>query len=144
MEHLKSRLRATAAVALALAALAGCGGDDPAPPDPPAEEVADPRGERKPRAGVVAVSADPSGKPAFQEDSLEAEAGVVRAELANLTSTSHSLCIEKEGQGALGCTGTFSGDRATLRLRLEPGEYTFFCSVEGHREAGMTGELVVR
>jgi plastocyanin len=139
------RVKLTATLALAAIAIAGCGGEDrpPEPPQPaPAEaEWADPRGDQE--RGGLSVEADPGGAPAFRPATLRASAGRVALELVNPSSTAHALCVESAELGALGCTGTFRGDRSTLRLRLEPGRYTFFCSVPGHREAGMQGALAV-
>jgi len=37
-----------------------------------------------------------------------------------------------------------AGDTATLKFTaLEPGTYEIFCSVKGHKEAGMIGQLIV-
>ena len=37
-----------------------------------------------------------------------------------------------------------AGETAVLQFTaMEPGEYEIFCSVEGHKEAGMIGELIV-
>jgi plastocyanin len=137
--------RRAAVLMLALAALAACG-DDNRPSEPPqaTESFADPRGERKPGKGVVAVTADQSGAPRFAEDALEANAGNVKLELTNPSSTSHALCVESEDQGTLGCTGQFRGGTSRLKLNLQPGTYTFFCNTPGHRQAGMSGSLTVR
>jgi uncharacterized cupredoxin-like copper-binding protein len=43
----------------------------------------------------------------------------------------------------LGATPTFSGGSRTLTLNLKPGTYTFYCTVPGHRAAGMEGTLTV-
>lgn len=40
---------------------------------------------------------------------------------------------------------TGPGETGVLEFTpIEPGEYVFYCTVEGHREAGMEGTLVVQ
>ena len=46
--------------------------------------------------------------------------------------------VEDEG------TETISGSTTSTTLNLKPGTYTFYCSVDGHRTAGMEGKLVVQ
>jgi plastocyanin len=36
-----------------------------------------------------------------------------------------------------------AGDSGTLTVDLEPGEYELYCPIDGHREQGMEGKLVV-
>jgi plastocyanin len=88
-------------------------------------------------------AADPSGQLRFLKPSLAATAGKVSIEFANRSPLAHNLTVAR-GKTVLGATPTFSGGSKTLTLTLKPGAYKFFCSVPGHREAGMEGTLFVR
>lgn len=54
----------------------------------------------------------------------------------------HDVTVEGSGK-KLGATPTFQGGSKTLTLNLKAGTYKFFCSVPGHRAAGMEGTLTV-
>jgi uncharacterized cupredoxin-like copper-binding protein len=53
------------------------------------------------------------------------------------------VTIESSGSN-LGATPTFQGGSKTLTVTLKAGTYKFYCSVPGHRQAGMEGTLTVQ
>jgi plastocyanin len=95
--------------------------------------------------GSLQLAADPSGVLRFTKTALTARAGRVTITFTNKSPLSHNLTIEQGASGPIvGATPTFDGGSKTLTVTLSPGTYTFFCSVPGHREAGMHGALKVR
>jgi plastocyanin len=92
---------------------------------------------------TVKVAADPSGALKFDTTSLEATAGKVTIDFTNDSSISHDVRIEGNGVSNEG-TDQVTGGSTSATLDLQPGTYTFFCSVDGHRAAGMEGTLVVK
>ena len=95
-------------------------------------------------SGSVAIAANPSGQLAFTKKTLTAKAGTVKIAFTNGAPLSHNFTLQKGTNGAvIGATPTFQGGTKTLSVKLAPGTYTFFCSVPGHRMAGMQGTLTV-
>jgi plastocyanin len=137
-----ARLLGLALLALALA-VAGCGGDDdgngeatsPAPP-PPAATGATGGGT------TLENPADESGALAFQKDSLTAPAGEVTLVMENPSPVDHDISIKGNGIDEKGEV-VGKGETSRVTATLEPGEYTFYCSVPGHEAAGMEGTLTV-
>jgi plastocyanin len=91
---------------------------------------------------TLALAANPSGLLAYNTKQLSAKAGTVTITFANSSPLEHNVTIA-EGSKVLGATPTFKGGSRTLKLKLKPGTYTFYCSVPGHRQAGMEGTLTV-
>jgi plastocyanin len=78
---------------------------------------------------------------AFDRTELRAKVGeTVALRLENQDSTSHSFDIDELDVHALMPAGT---PVLALFTPSAPGSYTFYCSIPGHREAGMVGTLVV-
>jgi plastocyanin len=88
------------------------------------------------------LAANPAGQLAFNTKQLSAKAGTVTIEMTNMSPIEHSVAVS-EGSKILGQTPVFSGGSKSVTLKLKAGTYTFFCTVPGHRQAGMEGTLTV-
>ncbi|MCC6222987.1 MAG: cupredoxin domain-containing protein [Thermoleophilia bacterium] len=131
-------------VAAALATLglaAGCGGGD-GEEAAPATTTAAGEGSGGAPATTIELVADPGGALVFDVTELEAPAGEVAIVLANDSPLPHDVSIEGDGIDLRG--ETFTGGTRTTVATLEPGTYTFYCSVPGHRAGGMEGTLTVK
>jgi plastocyanin len=93
--------------------------------------------------GTVSLSADPDGALAYQETTLSAPAGSVTIEFDNPASLGHDVVVEDASGNEITRTDVISQDTATAVGDFEAGNYTYFCSVDSHRQAGMEGTLTI-
>ena len=94
-------------------------------------------------SGGLALVADPSGATAYDRTEGTVRAGAVKIHLTNEAPIGHNVAVA-DGDRELGRSDTVTGGETELRLDLQPGEYAFYCTVTGHRAAGMEGVLTVR
>lgn len=87
------------------------------------------------------VEADPDGGLAYTTDEASAKAGKVTVNFTNSSPVPHDVRIEDSGGKDIGGTEVISESNESAQVNLKPGEYTFFCSVPGHRQGGMEGTL---
>jgi plastocyanin len=79
---------------------------------------------------------------AFAEAPERVATGEVTVVLRNDGALHHDVAVEGV-DGGRPVTEAAPGTATSGRMRLDAGTYTYFCSVPGHREAGMEGELQV-
>ena len=92
--------------------------------------------------GTLSIPADPNGALAYQFGSAEAPAGQLTIDSQNDASIPHNIALEGDGVDEIG-PEVQGGGVSEIEVDLQPGEYTFYCSVPGHRAGGMEGKLTV-
>jgi uncharacterized cupredoxin-like copper-binding protein len=95
-----------------------------------------------PAETTLTLAANPAGQLSYNTRQLSAKAGKVTITMSNMSPLEHNLTIA-QGTTVRGAIPTFIGGSRTLTLSLKPGTYTFYCSVPGHRQAGMEGTLTI-
>ncbi len=104
----------------------------------PAENTFDDEGE----GTRLELRADPSGDLKFDKAELTAPAGPVIVEMENPAEIEHDVSLEGRGVDERGKV-VGKGGTSTVTVELAKGEYTYYCSVPGHRQGGMEGTLTV-
>jgi plastocyanin len=137
-----------ATLALAAFGLAACGGDDDdettAATTTEETTTAAGGGGGGGGGGTIGFEADPDGALAYTQTDVSGPAGDDTIELVNDSSTPHDVTIEDSGGNQLAQTDVVTGDTTSTNATLDAGSYTFYCSVDGHREAGMEGTLTIK
>ena len=144
------------ALILAALALVACGGDDDSDTTSGGAQTTtesgaetggggnEAEGGTAGSGGSVTFEADPGGNLAYTADSATSEAGKVTVDFTNPQPIAHDVAIEDSGGKQVAATEVITEGSDSTVADLKPGEYTFYCSVPGHREAGMEGKLSVK
>jgi plastocyanin len=90
--------------------------------------------------GTLTIPADPSGQLQFVYKTAQAKAGQITIQMPNKSSATHDIVIDGKGAGKQ----VSNGGTSSFSANFAPGTYTYYCSVPGHRQAGMFGKLVVK
>ncbi len=147
------KLAALLVLALASAALVACGSSDSttttstssggeANGGAAAESGKEGGGSEKP-SSLVKLEADPNGELAYTTTEASAKAGLMTIEFNNPQGLTHDVAIEDSNGKQIGKTDLIANEKTSTLIDLKPGTYTYYCTVPGHREAGMEGTLTV-
>ena len=60
--------------------------------------------------------------------------------MPNKSGTPHDIVIDGKGNGEV----VQNGGTSQFSANFSAGNYTYYCSVDGHRQAGMQGTLTVK
>ena len=100
------------------------------------------KGTAKAKGGKLEIPADPGGALAYVFAKAVAQAGDLQVTSPNESSTPHNIALEGQGVNEVGEV-VQDGGVSEISAEVVRGEYQFFCTVPGHRAAGMEGTLTV-
>lgn len=136
------------ALAMTAFALAACGGGSDSSEETRTKSVSEAGRGGNDQSGTDAgnalrIEADPNGAFAYTATELAAAAGKVTIDFSNPSAAAHDVRIEDSSGKDIGGVDVISEGTDSSTAVLKPGQYTFYCSLEGHRQAGMEGTLKV-
>jgi plastocyanin len=99
-------------------------------------------GYREPKGPAQETITVKGGNFFFDPSDIMAPAGVSAIELESEAGL-HDLVFDN-GKVPDFRLEASSGNSDELKVDLEPGEYTIYCDIPGHREGGMEGTITVR
>ena len=127
--------------AIAMLAVAGCGGSSNNSSSSTSSGGSTASSSGGGGGGQQLTLAADASQLKFDKSTLSAKAGKVTITMTNPSGLQHDVAI-KGGVNAKGNV-VGQGGKSVVTATLKPGKYTFYCSVDGHEAAGMTGELDV-
>jgi plastocyanin len=95
-------------------------------------------------ASTVDISTPSGSTLAFDQKDVSAKAGSVTVDFDNKQSLQHDVAVADSSGKVLGQTDLVSSGTSNTTVDLQPGTYTFYCTVPGHKDAGMEGTLTVK
>jgi plastocyanin len=110
---------------------------------PGGESSAEPEAAVKGPGGTLQLAANPTDI-AYEQASLSSKPGKVTIDFDNPSAIGHDVAIENEAGEEVAGTEVIAEAKTEVSAELAPGTYTFYCTVPGHREAGMEGPLEVQ
>jgi plastocyanin len=131
---------AVADVAAYVGMVAGAGGKDTGAL---AQAGAKAEGTAKESGGVLQIPVNKAGGLLFQYKDAVGTPGQVSIETKNNEPIGHNIAVQGNGVDQKGPV-VQGGATSKITVNLKPGTYTFYCSVPGHRAAGMQGKLTVK
>jgi mono/diheme cytochrome c family protein len=90
--------------------------------------------------GTLQIDADPTGQLAYVTNQAQGKAGQMTIKMQNKATIPHDIVIDGKGKGQV----VQGGGISQFTADFPAGTYTFYCSVDGHRAAGMQGKLTVK
>ena len=143
------------AVASALAfGLAACGGSDDSSSSTAASTPSTST-ESSTEASTTASGGGGGGGASSTVDLSETEykitpsdpsvkSGTVTFDVKNTGTVPHNIEIEGNGIEEQGTDTITPGSTGKVTVDLKPGTYEMYCSIDGHRDLGMEGEITVQ
>lgn len=97
------------------------------------------------KGGTLKIDADPTGALAFLSSKATAKPGSLMFVSVNKASIPHNIALRDPG-GKLVKEGpdVSGGGTSKFSASVKAGKYAFVCTVPGHEEGGMKGDLTVK